>query len=104
MKIAVCLLALLGAASAAPNPVSNADPNPLIQKRCAAGTELYAWCTAACGYNCRAQYNSCRNQPPPYGCQEAYGRMLAYCNLCCQTGDCRNCQNCGNSYPLPQPA
>ncbi|KAK6530729.1 hypothetical protein TWF281_007568 [Arthrobotrys megalospora] len=33
MKVIVCLLALLGAASAAPNPISNADPSPLILAR-----------------------------------------------------------------------
>ncbi|KAF3189353.1 hypothetical protein TWF225_003084 [Orbilia oligospora] len=102
MKITLCLLALLGAASAAPNPISNPDPSPLLQKRCTAGTNLHSWCVSACGYNCRVQYGSCRNAPPP-NCSEAYSRMVSYCTTCCNTGDCTSCQNCGNYYPLPMP-
>ncbi|KAK6504897.1 hypothetical protein TWF481_006831 [Arthrobotrys musiformis] len=106
MKITLCLLALLSAVSAAPNPAPNADPSSLLQKRCAAGTALNSWCVSACGYNCRAQYNSCRNLPPPSGCSEAYSRMLSYCTTCCNTAssDCTSCQNCGNSYPIPPPS
>ncbi|KAK6345428.1 hypothetical protein TWF718_007344 [Orbilia javanica] len=105
MKITFCLLALLGAASAAPNPIANAEPASL-QKRCAAGTTLNSWCVTACGYNCRVQYGSCRNQPPPTGCSEAYSRMLSYCTTCCNTvgNDCSSCQNCGSYYPIPMPS
>ncbi|EPS39732.1 hypothetical protein H072_6454 [Dactylellina haptotyla CBS 200.50] len=97
MKFTLCLLAIIGATTAVPNPIADS----VIQKRCTAGTELYYWCKNACGYNCRAQYNSCRSIPGPGGCSEAYSRMVSYCTTCCEYGDCVNCQNCGNSYGPP---